>query len=38
MLAFLFAIVYCDISKYQNRAKVIRLFDGKIVQSVCYNI
>ncbi len=36
MLAFLFAMIHCGIREYQNRVKVVRPFDGKIVQSMYY--
>ncbi len=36
MLAFLFAIIHCGIRDYQSGVKVVRLFDGKIAQSVYY--
>ncbi len=34
MLAFLFAIIHCGIREYQSRVKVVRPFDGKIIQSM----
>lgn len=37
MLAFLFAVIYYNISEYQNKNKVLRSFDEKIAQSdYCY--
>ncbi len=36
MLAFFFAMIHYGISEYQSRVKVVRLFDGKIAQSVYY--
>ncbi len=36
MLAFLFAMIHCGIREYQSGVKVVRLFDGKIAQSVYY--
>lgn len=33
MLAFLFVIIYCGISRYPSRNKVVRPFDEKIIQS-----
>ena len=36
MLAFLFAIIYYSISKYQSRNKVVRPFNRKIIQSLYY--
>ncbi len=38
MLAFLFAMVHCGISEYQGGAKVVIPFDGKIAQSMYFNI
>ncbi len=36
ILAFLFAMIHCGIKEYQSGIKVVRPFDGKIVQSVYY--
>ncbi len=36
MLTFLFAIVHCSIRKYESVVKVVRLFIGKITQSVYF--
>lgn len=38
ILAFLFTIIHYIISEYQSGNKVIKLFNGKIAQSVYYHI
>lgn len=36
ILAFLFGIIHCNISKYKSGNKVVRSFDGKIATSWYY--
>lgn len=38
ILAFSFAIICCDIRKYQSGVKVVKFFNGRIRQSMYYHI